>query len=47
MTEEERHLLFSAADFSVSSFYADWTADSGTVIDSVAHGIPVCCVGIG
>ena len=35
--------LHSAADVAVLSFFPEWTNDSGTLGDAVAHGLPVCC----
>jgi glycosyltransferase involved in cell wall biosynthesis len=43
VTEEKRDLLYSAADYSVLSFFPEWPNDSGTMGDAIARGMPVCC----
>lgn len=43
MTDRQVHLLHSAADYAVLSFFPHWTNDSGTMGDAIGRGIPVCC----
>jgi glycosyltransferase involved in cell wall biosynthesis len=43
VTDKDLHLLHSAADYAVLSFFASWPNDSGTMGDAVGHGLPVCC----
>jgi glycosyltransferase involved in cell wall biosynthesis len=40
---EERHLLYSAANYAVISFVNGWPFSSGTLADAVSYGLPVCC----